>query len=86
MSGAARWQTSRATCPSPATASTISPDGIAAVVFGRTEVSLDPFPRHFRPGEVCRLRGEVAARYDEARVYLTRPDGKVDDTRPGTQD
>ena len=62
----------------------VSPDGIAAVVFGRTEVSLDPFPRHFRPGEVCRLRGEVAARYDEARVYLTRPDGKVDETRvPG---
>jgi uncharacterized protein YkwD len=59
----------------------ISPDGIAAVVFGRMEVSLDPFPRHLRPGEVCRLRGEVAARYDQARVYLTRPDGKVDETR-----
>ena len=65
----------------------VSPDGIAAVVFGRMEVSLDPFPRHFRPGEVCRLRGEVAARYDEARVYLTRPDGKIEETRiAGTQD
>jgi len=62
----------------------VSPDGIAAVVFGRMEVSLDPFPRHLRAGEVCRLRGEVAARYDHARVYLTRPDGKIDETRlPG---
>jgi uncharacterized protein YkwD len=59
----------------------LSPDGIAAVVFGRMEVSLDPFPRHLRPGEMCRLRGQVAARYDEARVYLTRPDGKIEETR-----
>ena len=58
----------------------VSPDGVAVVVFGRMEVSLDPFPRRFRPGEVCRLRGEVAARYEHARVYLTRPDGKVDET------
>jgi len=58
----------------------VTPDGVATVVFGRMEVRLDPFPRRFRPGEACRLRGEVAARYDRARVYLTRPDGKVDET------
>jgi uncharacterized protein YkwD len=58
----------------------LSPDGVAAVVFGRMEAALDPFPRRFRPGESCRLRGQAAARYDNARVYLTRPDGAVDET------
>jgi len=58
----------------------VSPDGIAAIVFGRMEAELDPFPRRFRPGEACRLRGRVAARYERARVYVTRPDGKVDET------
>jgi len=57
----------------------VTPDGVATVVLGRMEASLDPFPRRFRPGEACRLRGEVAARYDRARVYLTRPDGKVEE-------
>jgi len=61
----------------------VSPDGVAAVVFGRMEVTLEPFSRRFRPGDVCRLRGQVADRYDHARVYMTRPDGKVDET-PGT--
>ena len=51
----------------------VSPDDVAVVVFGRMEVSLEPFPRRFRPGDACRLRGEIAARYDHARVYLTRP-------------
>jgi len=58
----------------------VSPDDVAVVVFGRMEVSLDPFPRHFRPGDACRLHGEISRRYDRARVYLTRPDGKVDET------
>src|SRR6185369_1938751 len=58
----------------------VSPDGVAAVVLGRMEVSLDPFPRRFRPGETCRLRGEVAHRYERARVYMTRPDGTVAET------
>ena len=58
----------------------VSPDDVAVVVFGRMEVSLEPFPRRFRPGDACRLRGEISARYDHARVYLTRPDGKVDET------
>jgi len=57
----------------------VSPDGIAVVIFGRMEVSLDPVPRRFRPGEACRLRGEVAARYDRAVVFLHRPDGKIDE-------
>jgi uncharacterized protein YkwD len=62
----------------------VSPDGVAVAVFGRVEVSLDPFPRHFRTGQSCRLRGDVAARYERAHVYLTRPDGKVDETQvPG---
>jgi uncharacterized protein YkwD len=58
----------------------VSPADVAVVVFGRMEVTLDPFQRRFRPGEACRLRGEISARYDHARVYLTRPDGKVDET------
>jgi uncharacterized protein YkwD len=58
----------------------VSPADIAVVVFGRMEVTLDPFPRRFHPGEAFRLRGEISTRYDHARVYLTRPDGKVDDT------
>ncbi|HEY7370799.1 MAG TPA: CAP domain-containing protein [Polyangia bacterium] len=57
-----------------------SADGVVAVVFGRMEAALDPFPRRFQPGAACRLRGQVAARYDHARVYMTRPDGKVDET------
>jgi uncharacterized protein YkwD len=59
----------------------VSDDGVAAVVFGRVEVTLDPIPRRFQPGEVCRLRGEITGRDGEARVYLTRPDGKVEETR-----
>jgi uncharacterized protein YkwD len=58
----------------------VSPDDVAAVVFGRMEVSLEPFARRVRPGDAFRLRGEISARYDHARVYLTRPDGKVDET------
>jgi uncharacterized protein YkwD len=58
----------------------VSPDDVAVIVFGRMEVSLDPFPRHLRPGDACRLHGEISRRYERARVYLTRPDGKVDET------
>jgi hypothetical protein len=48
------------------------------------EVSLEPFPRRFRPGEACRLRGEVPPATNARSVFLTRPDGKVDETRsPG---
>ncbi len=57
----------------------VSPDGIAMVIFGRMEVSLDPLPRRFRPGDACRLRGEVAARYDRVEVFLYGPDGKIDE-------
>jgi len=59
----------------------VSPEDIAVVVFGRMEASLAPFPRRFRAGDSCRLRGEIAARYARARIYLTRPDGKVDETQ-----
>ena len=58
----------------------LSPDGVGAVVFGRMEAQLDPFPRRLTPGQTCRLHGEVGARYDHARVYVTRPDGKVEET------
>ena len=58
----------------------VSPADVAVVVFGRMEVTLDPFQRRFRPGEACPLHGEISARYDHARVYLTSPDGKVDET------
>ena len=58
----------------------VSPNDVAAIVFGRMEVTLDPFARRFKSGETCRLRGQVSARYARASVYLTRPDGKVDET------
>ena len=58
----------------------VSPAEIAVVVFGRMEATLEPIQRRFRPGEACRLRGEISPRYDHARIYLTRPDGKVDET------
>ena len=53
----------------------------AAVVFGAMELSLLPFARHLSLGEGVLLRGEIGARFASARVYLTKPDGSVEERR-----
>jgi uncharacterized protein YkwD len=56
-----------------------TPDGrAAAVVFGNVEVSLAEFPSRFALNESVELRGEVAPRFAFARVFLTKPDGSVE--------
>jgi uncharacterized protein YkwD len=59
-----------------------SPSGqSAAVVFGSVELSYQPIPRVFEPGEQVSLKGQVAPRFSFSHVYLTRPDGKVEEQR-----
>ena len=59
-----------------------SPSGqSAAVVFGSVEVSYEPIPRLFEPGEQVSLKGQVAPRFAFSHVYLTKPDGKVAEQR-----
>jgi uncharacterized protein YkwD len=58
--------------------------GLAAVVIGAVEATLDPFARRLAAGETLRLRGELASRFKFGHLYLTGPDGKVLETRlPG---
>lgn len=57
---------------------TTSDGRAAAVVFGNVEVSLAEFPSHFALNESVELRGEVAPRFAFARVFLTKPDGSVE--------
>jgi uncharacterized protein YkwD len=54
---------------------------VAALVLGSVEATLEPFPRRVALGQSLRLRGEVAPRFDHARVYVTSPDGRVWDRR-----
>lgn len=57
----------------------VTPDGrAAAVVFGNVEVSLTPFASRFAVNESVELRGEVGPRFAFARVFLTKPDGSVE--------
>jgi uncharacterized protein YkwD len=59
-----------------------SPSGqSAAVVFGSVEVSYEPIARVFEPGAEVSLKGEVAPRFAFSHVYLTKPDGKVEEQR-----
>jgi len=53
-------------------------DGRAAVVFGSVEVSLAAFPQKFALNEAVELKGEVGPRFAFARVFLTKPDGSVE--------
>lgn len=60
----------------------LSPSGqSAAVVFGSVELSYEPIARVFEPGEQVSLKGQVAPRFSFSHVYLTKPDGKVDEQR-----
>jgi hypothetical protein len=64
----------------------VSPSGqSAAIVLGSVEVSYAPIARVFEPGASVRLEGEVAPRFSFAHLYLTRPDGKVDEQRVATR-
>ena len=55
--------------------------GAAAVAFAAVELTLEPFPRHFAPGQSLRLRGEISGRYDHGNVFLTGTTGTVGQTR-----
>jgi uncharacterized protein YkwD len=45
------------------------------------EVSYEPIARVFEPGAEVSLKGEVAPRFAFSHVYLTKPDGKVEEQR-----
>ena len=56
----------------------LSPEGqTAVVVFAAVELTLEPFAREPRPGEVLRLRGAIGRRFARGEVYLTPPAGAV---------
>ncbi|HEX3850488.1 MAG TPA: CAP domain-containing protein [Polyangiaceae bacterium] len=57
----------------------------AAVVFGAVEVAMAPITRHPGLNEPVELRGEVAARYSSAHVYLTKVDGTVEEKHMPTR-
>src|SRR6478609_1144921 len=60
----------------------VSPSGrSAAVIFGSVELSYEAIPRALDPGQSVSVKGEVGPRFSSAHVYLTKPDGTVDDKR-----
>ncbi|MEI9938616.1 MAG: CAP domain-containing protein [Pseudomonadota bacterium] len=60
----------------------VSPSGRSAVVlFGSVELSYSAIPRAFDPGQSVSLKGRVGPRFTFAHVYLTKPDGTVDEKR-----
>jgi uncharacterized protein YkwD len=59
----------------------ISPDARTGVVaLAAVELTVDPFPRHLETGQTLRLRGEIARRYVRGNVFLTAPNGTVQQT------
>lgn len=60
----------------------VSPAGrVSAVVYGSVALRIEPIPRFFEPGERVTLRGEIDPRFDFSHVYLTKPDGTVEERR-----
>ena len=60
----------------------VSPSGrSAAVVYGAVEIDYEPISRRFDPGQSVTLKGRVGARFSSCHVYLTKPDGKVDEKK-----
>lgn len=53
----------------------------AAVVFGSSELDYEPVPRTFSPGQTVTAKGQVGSRFQFCHVYLTKPDGTVDERR-----
>jgi uncharacterized protein YkwD len=64
----------------------VSPSGrAAAIVVGATELEYETIPRDFERGQVVTLHGKVADRFAFAHVFLTKPDGTVDEKRMPTR-
>ncbi|MET0591782.1 MAG: CAP domain-containing protein, partial [Polyangiaceae bacterium] len=53
----------------------------ASVVFGTVALRIEPIARFFAPGASVRLRGEIDQRFEFSHVYLTKPDGGVEERR-----
>lgn len=57
----------------------VSPSGSSAsLVLGAQEMQYETIPRDFEVGQQVTMRGRVGERYKSANVYLTKPDGTVD--------
>jgi hypothetical protein len=57
----------------------VSPSGgSASLVLGAQEMQYETVPRDFEVGQQVTMRGRVGERYKAANVYLTKPDGTVD--------
>jgi uncharacterized protein YkwD len=55
--------------------------GMAAVVFGDMSVALEaPLPRHLAATGTLRLRGALGPRFGYGHLYVTAPDGRVNET------
>jgi uncharacterized protein YkwD len=63
----------------------VSPSGsTASLVLGAVEIEYAPIARDFEPGQSVTLRGQVGSRFKFGHVYLTKPDGTVEERRtPG---
>ncbi|HYQ44245.1 MAG TPA: CAP domain-containing protein [Polyangiaceae bacterium] len=60
----------------------VSPSGhSASLLFGSAELSFEAIPRSLEPGQSVALKGEVAPRFKFSHVYLTKPDGTVEEKR-----
>ena len=58
----------------------VSPAGhSAALVLGYMDARYEAIQRAYEPGQSVTLTGELGARYKNALVFLTRPDGNVDE-------
>jgi uncharacterized protein YkwD len=56
-----------------------SPTGqVFAVIYGSVALDFEPIARFVDPGTSIHLRGKVDRRYALARVFLTKPDGTVE--------
>jgi hypothetical protein len=57
----------------------VSPKGRAgAIVLGHMRATYEPINRRSQPGESVTLKGEVDARHRACQVFLTKPDGTVE--------
>jgi uncharacterized protein YkwD len=57
----------------------VSPSGnSASLVLGAQEMEFETIPRDYEVGQQVNVRGRVGERYKSANVYLTKPDGTVD--------
>lgn len=57
----------------------LSPSGnSASLVLGAQEMQFETIPRDYEVGQQVTMRGRVGDRYQTANVYLTKPDGTVD--------